>query len=176
MPGQAEIVDLIGSLPWLERAAFAVGTAERIIRELRRLGVDGLDELPVIEAAQAFAWSELARANLGNPQTRHWSQRLDEEVPGADDLEFRYQILNATSAVSSGLGALRDEARSARLAAGAADEGSHAMTGLYRQGSERERGWQAAAVGKLKANHGRPVTPALFADIPEYERGPLIEE
>jgi len=50
------------------------------------------------------------------------------------------------------------------------------MTGLYRQDSERERGWQAAAVAKLQANHGRPVTPAFFADIPEYERGPVIEE
>jgi hypothetical protein len=153
-----------------------VGTGERIIRELRRLGVEGLDELPVIEAAQAFARGELARANLGNPQTRQWALRLDDEVPSADDLEFRYQIIDAKYAISSGLGALREEARSARLAAGAADQGSHAMTGLYRQSSERERGWQAAAIEKLRANHGRPITPAFFADIPEYDRGPVIEE
>jgi hypothetical protein len=67
-----------------------------------------------------------------------------------------------------GLGALRDEARSARLAAGAAGAGSHPMTGLHAQSSEAERGWQAAAVAKPRGiTAGRSPRPSS-PDIPDY--------
>lgn len=178
MNSLSELRKELQKFPLIKQIAFGAICASRLLEELRQSRIEELDAVAFMEEALAWVWVHLATSKLEIDESyENLMDQLNELRPVDEDDrrydQFTFMVARAVIAVFS---IMNEPDQSVKFASWAGADTVSAYSLRYAEHkriAKEEWVWQGKALDVLKGLEPGPITRAVFASIPEYDRGPL---